>query len=66
MGISGKLAEERRGQLAAERLLELKQEELFAANRKLGRHAQALSEEIVETRAEISTVRSKTSRSNPI
>ena len=42
MGISGKLAEERRGRLAAERLLELKQEELFAANRKLGRHAQAL------------------------
>jgi hypothetical protein len=38
MGISGKLAEERRGRLAAERLLELKQEELFAANRKLGRH----------------------------
>ena len=30
MGISGKLAEERRGRLAAERLLELKQEELFA------------------------------------
>ncbi|MGB2408336.1 MAG: histidine kinase dimerization/phospho-acceptor domain-containing protein, partial [Paracoccaceae bacterium] len=59
MGISGKLAEERRGRLAAERLLELKQEELFAANRKLGRHAQALSEEIVETRAEISTVRSE-------
>ena len=59
MGISGKLAEERRGRLAAERLLELKQEELFAANRKLGRHAQALSEEIVETRAEISTVRTE-------
>ena len=42
MGISGKLAEERRGRLAAERLLELKQEELLAANRKLGRHAQPL------------------------
>ncbi|MBT6097738.1 MAG: hybrid sensor histidine kinase/response regulator, partial [Marinovum sp.] len=62
MGISGKLAEERRGRLAAERLLELKQEELFAANRKLGRHAQALSEEIVETRAEISTVRDENQR----
>ena len=59
MSVSGKLAEERRGRLAAERLLELKQAELFAANRKLGRHAQALSEEIVETRAEISSVRTE-------
>lgn len=57
MSVSGKLAEERRGRLAAERLLELKQAKLFAANRKLGGHAQALSEEIVETRAEISSVR---------
>ena len=62
MSISGKLAEERRGRLAAERLLELKQEELFAANRKLGRHAKALSEEIVETRAEISSVRNENQR----
>ena len=62
MSISGKLAEERRGRLAAERLLELKQEELFAANRKLGRHTKALSEEIVETRAEISSVRNENQR----
>ena len=59
MSIAIKLAEERRARLAAERLLELKQAELFAANRKLGRHAQALSEEIVETRAEITNVRNE-------
>ena len=57
MTIASKLAEERRARLAAERLLELKQSELFAANRKLGRRAKALSDEIVETRAEISNVR---------
>ncbi|MDQ7070996.1 MAG: response regulator [Rhodobacterales bacterium] len=52
MSLANKLADERRGRLMAERLLEQKQEELFAANRKLGRHARALSEEIVETRAQ--------------
>lgn len=62
MILAGKLAEERRGRLAAERLLELKQAELFAANRKLGRHAQALSEEIVETRAEVEEVRDENER----
>ena len=35
MSLAGKLAEERRARLAAERLLELKQAELHAANRKL-------------------------------
>ena len=44
--------EERRGRLAAERLLEQKQAELFTANQKLGVHALALSDEIVETRHE--------------
>jgi len=53
MSIANKLAEERRARLAAERLLELKQAELFAANRKLGRRAKALSDEIVETRSKI-------------
>ncbi len=42
--------EERRKRLAAERLLEQKHAELFAANQKLGEHALALSDEIVETR----------------
>lgn len=59
MTLAAKLAEERRARLVAERLLELKQAELYAANRKLGRHARALSEEITETRAEISSVRSE-------
>lgn len=62
MSLANKLAEERRARLAAERLLEQKQAELQAANRKLGRHAQALSEEIVETRAEVQTVRDENAR----
>ncbi|MEO0939474.1 MAG: response regulator [Pseudomonadota bacterium] len=62
MSLASKLAEERRGRLAAERLLELKQAELHAANRKLGRHARALSEEIVETRAEVANVRDENQR----
>lgn len=56
MSLANKLTEERRARLAAERLLEQKQVELQAANRKLGKHALALSEEIVETRAEVKTV----------
>jgi len=59
MSLATKLAEERRARLAAERLLEQKQAELHAANRKLGRHARALSEQIVETQAEVATVRNE-------
>jgi hypothetical protein len=62
MSLANKLAEERRARLAAERLLELKQAELFAANRKLGNHAQQLSNEIVETRAEVAMVRGENQR----
>ncbi|WP_417523280.1 response regulator [Marinovum sp.] len=62
MSLASKLAEERRARLAAERLLELKQAELFAANRKLGHHARVLSEEIVEKRAEMATVRDENQR----
>ncbi len=62
MSLANKLAEERRARLAAERLLEQKQAELHAANHKLGRHARALSEEIVETRAEVRTVRDENQR----
>jgi len=51
MSLQQKLTEERRGRLAAERMLELKKAELFAANRKLGRDARQLSDEIVDTRA---------------
>jgi signal transduction histidine kinase/CheY-like chemotaxis protein len=46
------LAKERRGRLAAERLLELKQNELFAANKKLSVHARSLSDEIIVKRDE--------------
>ncbi|NBR89974.1 MAG: response regulator [Rhodobacteraceae bacterium] len=60
--LANKLAEERRARLAAERLLELKQSELQAANRKLGRHAMQLSEEISQTRAEVETVRDENLR----
>ncbi len=52
MPITEKLAHERRGRLAAERLLEQKQAELFAANSKLGQHARQLSDEIVVKRNE--------------
>ncbi|MCX7646257.1 MAG: ATP-binding protein [Rhodobacteraceae bacterium] len=47
MDLGEKLVQERRARLAAERMLELKSRELFAANRKLAEHARALSEEII-------------------
>ncbi|MFB9150668.1 response regulator [Roseovarius ramblicola] len=62
MSLANKLAEERRARLAAERLLEQKQAELHAANRKLGLHARALSHEITETRAEVRSVRDENRR----
>ena len=62
MSLANKLSEERRARLAAERLLEQKQAELQAANRKLGKHARALSDEIVETRAEVQNVRDENQR----
>ena len=48
--IADKLAQERRARLAAERLLDQKRRELFAANQQLALHAQALSDEIVQQR----------------
>ncbi len=51
MSLQQKLTEERRGRLAAERLLELKKAELFAATRKVGRNNLQLNSEIVDTRA---------------
>ncbi len=59
MSLAEKLAQERRARLAAERLLQLKQAELSAANRKLGRHALALTRQIDETQAEVATVRNE-------
>jgi hypothetical protein len=50
MDIAERLAKERRARLAAERLLDQKSRELFAANEKLALHARALSDQIVEQR----------------
>ena len=50
MTLAEKLAKERRARLAAERKLEHKSRELFAANEKLALHARALSNQIVEQR----------------
>ena len=62
MSLADKLTEERRGRLAAERMLELKQAELRAANRKLGLHARQLTEKIVKTRAVVETIRDENQR----
>jgi hypothetical protein len=57
MTLAHKLSQERRARLAAERLLEMKEAELFSANRKLGRHARALSDRIERNEADIANVR---------
>ncbi|MBQ4808978.1 response regulator [Phaeobacter sp. HS012] len=62
MNLADRLTEERRARLAAERLLELKQAELSAANRKLGRHALALTRQIGATQAEVATVRDENAK----
>ena len=62
MTLAEKLAEERRARLAAERLLQLKQAELSAANQKLSKHAFALSRRIDETKAEVASVRDENER----
>ncbi|MHC0052164.1 hybrid sensor histidine kinase/response regulator [Actibacterium sp. D379-3] len=61
MTLETKLAEERRGRLAAERLLEQKSRELFDANRQLSAHARNLSEEIVETKQQAEHLRGQNS-----
>ena len=60
MDLSEKLAKERRARLAAERLLEQKQRELFAANEKLALHARGLSDQIVEQRVVVREAKSET------
>lgn len=62
MSLADKITEERRARLAAERLLELKQAELSAANRKLGRHALALTKQIGVSQAEVATVRDENAK----
>ena len=59
MDIAERLAKERRARLAAERLLEQKSRELFAANEKLGLHARALSDQIVVQREVARSARSE-------
>ncbi|MDO8884829.1 response regulator [Pseudotabrizicola sp.] len=51
MDMTERLAKERRARLAAERLLEQKSRELFAANEKLAMHARVLSDQIVVQRS---------------
>lgn len=62
MNLSDTLSQERRARLAAERLLELKQAELFSANQKLSKHARMLSDEIVEKREETQVLRGEHDR----
>jgi hypothetical protein len=50
MDLTERLVKERRARLAAERLLEQKSRELFAANEKLAIHARNLSDQIVQQR----------------
>jgi len=50
MDLTERLIREKRGRLAAERLLEQKSRELFTANEKLSIHARSLSDQIVEQR----------------
>lgn len=59
MDFAERLAQERRARLAAQRLLEQKSRELFAANEKLGLHARALSDQIVQQREVVSTALSE-------
>lgn len=59
MDLSERLVKERRARLAAERLLEQKSRELFAANEKLAIHARTLSDQIVEQRQVVKTALSE-------
>ena len=59
MDSTERLARERRARLAAERLLDQKSRELFAANEKLALHARALSDQIVEQRQVVKTALSE-------
>ncbi len=60
MDLKAELARERRARLAAERLLKLRQEELAQANKVLGEHAIALSEQVIKKRVEAEQLRDQT------
>ena len=59
MNLTDRLANERRLRLAAERKLDLKTRELFAANRKLSQHALSLSGQVIEQRQEAAELRAR-------
>jgi len=59
MDLTERLAKERRGRLAAERLLEQRTRELFGANEKLALHARSLSDQIVEQRQVVHSAQSE-------
>lgn len=52
-----RMAQERRARLQAEQLLALRSEELYAANRQLAEHADALSHQVIEQREENESLR---------
>jgi hypothetical protein len=61
-GIDARLAKERRARLQAERLLALRSEELYSANRKLAEHAHALSSQVIEQREENAALKGRTTQ----
>src|SRR5690606_33374389 len=62
VNFADQLARERRARLAAERLLEMKQRELLAANQQLAEHARALSGEVRAQRDGLVAARSEADR----
>jgi len=61
-GIDARLAKERRARLQAERLLALRSEELYSANRKLAEHAHALSHQVIEQREENAALKGRSTQ----
>jgi len=59
MSLANKLTEERRNRLAAERMLELKKAELFAANRKLGKHVATIRGENQRVKSDLNVANEK-------
>ncbi|TCP58698.1 hypothetical protein EV663_11827 [Rhodovulum bhavnagarense] len=59
MDLNDRLAQERRARLAAELLLDRKSRALSAANARLARHAQTLSDEILQTRQTAADLRDR-------
>jgi len=60
MDVASLLANERRARLAAERLLEMRQRELKAANRKLADHARILGQQVIAKRDEMQSIQTQT------